>query len=89
MDRASMKSHAKKQIEGKIFTLLAIAIVIGLITGATGLLGPIGSIASLLIAGAFTYAEVYIYLGITKKSRMPKSKTLLSDSKAIISCVPS
>ena len=72
MDRVSMKSHARKQIEGKIFTLLAIALVIGLITAATGLLGIVGSIASLLIAGAFTYAEQYIYLGITNKSRMPK-----------------
>ena len=72
MDRVSMKAHAKEQIRGKIFTLLAIAIIIGLITGATSILGPIGSIASLLITGAFTYAEVYIYLGITKTSRMPK-----------------
>ena len=72
MDRASMKSHAKEQIKGKIFTLLAIALIIGLITGATGFFGLIGTIASILITGAFTYAEVYIYLGITKTSRMPK-----------------
>ena len=72
MDRASMKSHAKEQIKGKIFTLLAIALIIGLITGATGFFGPIGTIASILITGAFTYAQAYIYLGITKTSRMPK-----------------
>ena len=72
MDRASMKAHAKEQIRGKIFTLLAIALIIGLITGAASFLGPIGTIASLLITGAFTYAEAYIYLGITKTSRMPK-----------------
>lgn len=72
MDRASMRSHAKEQIKGKIFTLLAIALIIGLITGATGFFGPIGTIASILITGAFTYAQAYIYLGITKTSRMPK-----------------
>ena len=72
MDRVSMKSHARKQIEGKIFTLLAIALVIGLITAATNFLGIVGAIASILIAGAFTYAEEFIYLGVTNKSRMPK-----------------
>ena len=73
MDRASMKAHAKEQIKGKIITLLAISIIIGLITGAAGvILGPIGSIVTLLITGAFVYAEAFIYLGITKKSRMPK-----------------
>ncbi|MBR3263894.1 DUF975 family protein [Candidatus Saccharibacteria bacterium] len=72
MDRASMKAHAKKQIEGKILTLLAIAIIIGFITGAVGFFGVIGSVASILITGAFTFAEAFIYLGITKKSRMPK-----------------
>ena len=73
MDRASMKAHAKEQIEGKILTLLAISLVIGLITGAAGFLfGPIGSLAAFLVSGAFTYAEVFIYLGVTKKSRMPQ-----------------
>ena len=73
MDRASMKAHAKEQIQGKIITLLAISIIIGLITGAAGvILGPVGSIAALLITGAFTYAEAFIYLGIAKESRMPK-----------------
>lgn len=72
MDRVSMKSHAKKQIEGKIFTLLAIALVVGLISAATNFLGMVGFIASILITGAFTYAEAFIYLGVTSKSRMPK-----------------
>lgn len=73
MDRASMKAHAKEQIRGKIITLLAISIIIGLITGAAGvILGPIGSIVTLLITGAFTYAEAFIFLGVTNKSRMPK-----------------
>lgn len=73
MDRASMKAHAKEQIRGKILTLLAISLIIGLISGAASfILGPVGGIATLLITGPFTYAQAFIFLGITKKSRMPK-----------------
>lgn len=73
MDRASMKAHAKEQIQGKIFTILAITIIISLISAAASFFGAIISmIVSVLIAGAFEYAGAFIYLGITKKSRMPK-----------------
>ena len=78
MDRASMKTHAKEQIKGKIFTLLAIYIIVGLASGLIGMvLGPLGSIATLLITGPITMAESFIFLGITKKSRMPKIEDLL------------
>ena len=73
MDRASMKAHAKEQIKGKILTILAITIIIGTINfGVSFILGPVGSIATFIISGAFTLAEAFIFLGITKKSRMPK-----------------
>ena len=73
MDRASMKAHAKEQIKGKILTILAITIIIGVINfGISFILGPVGSIATFIISGAFTLAEAFIFLGITKKSRMPK-----------------
>lgn len=73
MDRASMKAHAKEQIKGKILTILAITIIIGAINfGVSFVLGPVGSIATFIITGAFTLAEAFIFLGITKKSRMPK-----------------
>ena len=78
MDRASMKAHAKEQIKGKILTLLAISIIIGLATGAISfVLGFIGSIAVFLITGAIIFAQCFIYLGVTKKSRMPKIEDLL------------
>lgn len=78
MDRASMKTHAKEQIKGKIFTLLAIYIIVGLVSGLIGMvLGPLGGIATLLITGSITLAESFIFLGITNKSRMPKIEDLL------------
>ena len=78
MDRASIKVHAKKQIEGKILTLLAINIIVAVVTGAISfILGPIGSIATLLITGAITFAQAFIYLGVTNKSRMPKIEDLI------------
>lgn len=78
MDRVSMKEHAKKQIEGKIFTLLAIYIIVFAASSIISfVLGPISGIVTLLIAGPIALAQAFIYLGITKKSRMPKIEDLL------------
>ena len=82
MDRASMKAHAKEQIKGKILTILAITIIIGAINfGVSFVLGPVGSIATFIITGAFTLAEAFIFLGITKKSRMPKIEDIFMGFK--------
>lgn len=73
MDRASMKAHAKEMIEGKIFMLFAIAIIISAATSAIGMiLGPFAGLMALVITGPITFAEAFIYLGVTKKSRMPR-----------------
>ncbi|MBR5621343.1 DUF975 family protein [Candidatus Saccharibacteria bacterium] len=78
MDRVSMKEHAKEQIKGKIFTLLAIYIIIAAANMVISfVLGSISGIVTLLIAGPIALAEAFIYLGITKKSRMPKIEDLL------------
>lgn len=78
MDRVSMKEHAKKQLEGKIFTLLAIYIIIfAASTIVSFVLGPISGIVTLLATGPIALAQAFIYLGITKKSRMPKIEDLL------------
>lgn len=78
MDRVSMKTHAKEQIKGKIFTLLAIYIIIALATGIIAfVLSPIAGLISMLIAGPLTYSQTVIFLGITNKSRMPKIEDLL------------
>ncbi len=82
MDRVSMKAHAKERIQGKILTLLAISLIIGLATGAAEfILGPIGSIAVFLITGAITYSQSFIFLGVTNKSRMPKIEDLAEGFK--------
>lgn len=78
MDRASMKAHAKEQIKGKILILLAITLIISVASGAISfILGPVGGIATLLIAGPIAYAQVFIYLGITNKSRVPKVEDII------------
>lgn len=78
MDRASMKAHAKEQIKGKILILLAITLIISVASGAISfVLGPVGGIATLLIAGPIAYAQVFIYLGITNKSRVPKVEDII------------
>ena len=78
MDRASMKAHAKEQIKGKILILLAITLIISVASGAISfILGPVGSIATLLISGPIAYAQVFIYLGITNKSRVPKVEDII------------
>lgn len=78
MDRVSMKEHAKKQIEGKIFTLLAIYIIIFAASLTISFVaGPISGIITLLFAGPIALSQAFIYLGITKKSRMPKIEDLL------------
>lgn len=73
MDRVSMKEHAKEQIEGKIFMLFAVTIIVTAATSAIGMiLGPVAPLMSLVIGGPLAFAMEYIYLGVTKKSRMPK-----------------
>ena len=73
MDRVSMKAHAKEQIQGKIFMLFAITIIISAATSVVGMIaGPFVALVTLIITGPITLAEAFIFLGITKKSCMPK-----------------
>lgn len=72
MDRVSMKEHAKERIEGKIFMLFAIIIIVTAATSAVSMiLGPVAPLMSLVIGGPVTFAMEYIYLNVTTKSRMP------------------
>lgn len=82
MDRASMKEHAKEQIRGKIFTLLAMnLIVIAVSWVASFILGPISWILTLLISGPINYTWAVVFLGITNKSRLPLFDDLLAGFK--------
>ncbi len=72
MDRVSMKEHAKERIEGKIFMLFAVTIIVAAASSAIGMiLGPVAPLMLLVIGGPLTFAMAYIYLGVTSKSRMP------------------
>lgn len=77
MDRAAIKTHAKKQIKGKIFTLLAIYIIVALALGIVNFIPMVGSIAAIVVAGPIAYAFSKIYLDITKKGTEPKIEELL------------
>lgn len=85
MNRAELKAKAKKVIDGKIFTLFAIMLIIGV---ATAILSFITfGLGSVLITGGITLSLASIYLGIVNKNRTPvvndiiygfKSKTYLN-----------
>ena len=66
MDRVQLKNMAKAQIKSNIWMLLLISIIIGAITGLLNIvLPPLGSVASLLAASAFSLATVKIYLRLS------------------------
>ncbi len=81
MDRVAIKTHAKKQIKGKIFTLLAIYIIVALALGVVGLVPMVGSVAAIVVSGPIAYAFSKIYLDITKKGTEPKIEDVLSGFK--------
>ena len=77
MDRVAIKARAKEQIKGKIFTLLAIYIIISLVMGVIGLVPVAGSVAAIIIAGPVTYAFAKFYLDIVRKGIEPKIEDIL------------
>lgn len=78
MDRVAIKKHAKEQIKGKIFTILALGLIYGLAVGAiSAICPPVAAPLAILIAGPVAYAEAKIYLGIVNKSRTPEVEDLL------------
>lgn len=83
MDRATLKSAAKSQIKGNIGILFVISLLTGLIGGALGSIPVVGTIASMLISGAFSLAMIDIYMGITE-GRKPEVGDLFSQFKNII-----
>lgn len=77
MDRVAIKKHARKQIQGKILTLLAIYIIIALVCGLVGIIPVIGGAVALIITGPIVYALGSIYLGIAKKGADPKIEDII------------
>ncbi len=81
MDRVAIKAHARKNIEGKIFIILAITIIIAIVGGVLGLIPVVGWLALLVLEGPLMFAETKIYLDIAAKNRTPEIKDLLEGVK--------
>lgn len=64
MDRAMLKSAAKRQIQGNIGILFLISLLSSLIVGALSAIPVVGSIASMLLSGAFSLALIDIYMNL-------------------------
>ncbi len=81
MDRVAIKAHARKNIEGKIFIILAITIIVAIVGGVLGLIPVVGWLALLVLEGPLMFAETKIYLDIAAKNRTPEIKDLLEGVK--------
>lgn len=70
MNRAELKAAAKSQIKGKIGILFVITLIIGLLSGAAGVVLskiPGGSlVVSIIITPAFLLSTVRVYLNVMK-----------------------
>jgi uncharacterized membrane protein len=81
MDRVAIKAHARKAISGKIFTILAITIIVAIIGGILGLVPVVGWLAVIVLEGPIMFAEAKIFLGIVGKNRTPKIEDITEGLK--------
>jgi uncharacterized membrane protein len=83
MDRATLKSSAKEQIKGKIGILFLISLLASLIAGAVGAVPLVGTIAGMLLSGAFSLAMIQIYMNLGY-GRRPEVGDLFSQMRNIL-----
>lgn len=83
MDRAILKSAAKRQIKGNIGILFAISLLSGLITSALSAIPLVGSIAGMLLSAAFSLALIDIYMGVSD-GRKPEVGDLFSQIRNVL-----
>lgn len=83
MNRATLKSAARRQIKGNIGILFVISLLSGLITGALSAIPLVGTIAGMLLSAAFALAVINIYLGLTQ-GRKPEVADLFSEMSNIL-----
>lgn len=81
MNRAKLKIQAKEAIQGRIFTIFALSILVTIVVGVISFIPVAGSLAALLIAGPLAFAWCKIYLGILQSKEQPKVDDLLSGFK--------
>ena len=65
MDRITIKETAKKQISGKIKTLLIINLIVWAITAVLGGIPAVGSVLSFIAASIFEISLISIYLRLS------------------------
>ena len=82
MNRVKIKALAKKQISGKILTLFALTLIVGLVAGFCALVPIIGAVASFLISSALIISWSSIYLNIIRKGKTPIVEDLLLGFKS-------
>jgi uncharacterized membrane protein len=83
MDRATLKSSAKEQIKGKIGILFLISLLASLIAGAVSAVPLVGTIAGMLLSGAFSLAMIQIYMNLGY-GRRPEVGDLFSQMRNIL-----
>jgi uncharacterized membrane protein len=83
MDRATLKSSAKEQIKGKIGILFLISLLASLIAGAVSAVPLVGTIAGMLLSGAFSLAMIQIYMNLGY-GRRPEVGDLFSQMSNIL-----
>ncbi len=83
MDRAMLKSAAKRQIKGNIGILFVITLLSGLITGALSAIPLVGTIAGMLLGAALNLAILNIYLDL-HYGRKPEIADLFSQLSNVL-----
>lgn len=63
--RAELKQQAKAQMKGNLGMLILCTIIVGLISGACGMIPAVGSIASIIIAPPLSLGLIMVYLNVT------------------------
>lgn len=82
MDRIKIKKIAREKIRGKVLTIFALTLIVGLVTGIVALVPIVGAIASFLIAAPLVISWCVIYLNVIRKNKTPIVEDLLLGFKS-------
>ena len=63
--RAELKQQAKEQMKGNLGMLILCTIIVGLISGACGMIPAVGTIASIIVAPPLSLGLIMVYLNVT------------------------
>ena len=63
--RAELKQQAKAQMKGNLGMLILCTLIVGLISGACGMIPAVGTIASIIVAPPLSLGLIMVYLNVT------------------------